>query len=227
MTYVFDFGFLKDTWPDLLYGTWLTIRMSVLSLVPGFALGCACTLLRIYGAKPVSRLVIAYVELIRNTPVIIQVFWIFFGLAALQFRVPALSAAVMALVINVSAYVSEILRAGFESIPEAQHEAAASLALTKRQTIWFVELPQAVEKVYPALVSQFILMLLVTSIMSQISAEELTGVADQIQAATFRSFESYIVVAVIYLLLVSLTRFLLLKSALVFFPRARQMREVR
>jgi polar amino acid transport system permease protein len=224
MIYKFDFSFLLQYWPDLLRGIWLTLRMTLLSILPGFAVGTLCALGRIYGPVNLARAIKTYVELIRNTPLIIQVFWLFFGLSALHFRISALTAAVVALVINVSAYTAEIMRAGFEAIPKGQLEAASCLAMSRRQMIWHIELPQAVERVYPALVSQFVLMMLATSIMSQISADELTGVADLIQSFTFRGFEAYIVVAVIYLVIVSLMRLVMLASAALLFPRLRALR---
>lgn len=224
MNYHFDFSFLAEYWPDLLRGLWLTLRMTLLSVIPGFILGTLCALGRIYGGPKTVRAVKTYVSVIRNTPLLIQVFWLFFGVSALQLHVPALLAAVVALVINVGAYTTEIMRSGFESIPGAQREAAESLALTQRQMIWHVALPQAIERVYPALVSQFVLMLLATSIMSQISADELTGVAEQIQAVTFRSFEAYLVIAVLYLGLVSLLRLAMLACSRLIFPGQRAMR---
>ncbi|MFL9921147.1 amino acid ABC transporter permease [Paraburkholderia fungorum] len=227
MTYNFDFSFLSQYWPDLLRGMWLTLRMTMLSIIPGFVVGTLCALGRIYGRPWLVRSVGTYIEVIRNTPLVIQVFWLFFGLSALHLPIPALAAAVIALAINVSAYAAEIMRAGFEAIPTGQLEAASCLALTKQQTIWYVELPQAVERVYPALVSQFILMMLATSIMSQISADELTGVADVIQSFTYRGFEAYLVVAVIYLVLVSALRLFLLAGASILFPRLRVMNHQR
>ncbi|KAA0967941.1 ABC transporter permease subunit, partial [Aureimonas fodinaquatilis] len=134
------------------------------------------------------------------------------------------NAAVIALTINVGAYTTEIMRAGFLSIPKGQLEAASCLAMSRWQMFWNIQLPQAVERVYPALVSQFILMMLATSIMSQISAEELTGVAYQIQSFTFRGFEVYLVIAAIYLLLATGLRLLLHAVASVSFPRLRRLR---
>jgi polar amino acid transport system permease protein len=223
MSYHFDFSFLLHYWPDLLRGTWQTMRMTVLSIVPGFALGTIAALALIYGKPSQMRAARAYVEVIRNTPLVIQVFWLFFGLAALHIRMPAVVAAIITLVINVSAYTAEIMRAGFEAIPKGQLEAASGLALTKAQTIWYIELPQAIERVYPALVSQFVIMMLTTSIMSQISADELTGVADVIQSFTYRGFEAYVTVAVIYLIIVSMLRLALTYSATLLFPRVRAL----
>ena len=151
-------------------------------------------------------------------------FWLFFGLAVMGARIGPFNAAVIALVINVGAYTAEIMRAGFQSIPRGQLEAASCLAMSRSQMFFSVQLPQAVERVYPALVSQFILMMLATSIMSQISANELTGVAYQIQSFTFRGFEVYLVIAVVYLALASALRLLLHGVAQAAFPRLRKLK---
>lgn len=223
MSYEFDFTFLDEYGQDLLRGIWLTLGMTAASILPGFLLGTLCAVGRLYGPPWARRIVVVYVEAIRNTPLVIQVFWLFFGLATLQVRIGAFPAAVIALVINVGAYTAEIMRAGFETIPKGQVEAASCLGLTRTQVIWGVQLPQAVERVYPALVSQFVLMMLATSIMSQISAEELTGVAYQIQAFTFRGFEVYLVIAGLYVALAAALRLVLLGCATLAFPRRRRL----
>jgi polar amino acid transport system permease protein len=224
MSYDFDFSFLRDYDSDLVYGVWLTLAMTVAAIVPGFALGTTCAISALYGPAWLRRLSTAYVEGIRNTPLVIQVFWLFFGLSVLNIHVSATTAAITALVVNVGAYTAEIMRAGFETIPKGQTEAAACLAMTRTQQIWNIQLPQAVERMYPALVSQFVLMMLATSIMSQISAPELTGVGYQIQSFTFRGFEVYIVIAIIYLALASVLRLLLFGVATALFPRRRRLK---
>jgi polar amino acid transport system permease protein len=224
MDYQFDFSFLATYWPDILDGTWLTIRMTVLSIALGFAAGAGFAVTRVFGPPWGRKAVTWYVDIIRNTPLVIQAFWLFFGLAAMQIRVPALTAAIIALVINVTAYTAEIIRAGIESIPKGQLEAADCLALPRWRVIWHVILPQAVEKMYPALISQFVLMMLASSIMSQISAEELTAVAYRVQSDTFRGFEIYIVIAVVYLVMSWLLRLIMEQGANLAFPRRRRLR---
>lgn len=224
MDYQFDFSFLTNNWRDLIDGALLTLRMSVATIVFGFLLGVAFAVLRTQGSPLARRLVTTYVDVIRNTPLIIQAFWLFFGLAAIQVRVPAMAAAVIALSINVSAYTTEIMRAGMESIPRGQIEAASCLGLTRWQMLRLVILPQAVERMYPALISQFVLMMLATSIMSQISAEELTAVGYRIQSETFRGFEIYIVIAVIYLVLSWLLRLTMAGIGTVAFTRRRKLK---
>jgi len=223
MDYQFDFSFLTSHWRDLLDGAWLTLRMSLATIVFGFVLGVTLAVVRTQGAPLPRRLVTWYVDVIRNTPLVIQAFWLFFGLAAIQVRVPAMAAAVIALTINVSAYTTEIVRAGIETIPKGQVEAAECLALTRWQMLSVVVLPQAVERMYPALISQFVLMMLATSIMSQISAEELTAIGYRIQSETFRGFEIYIVIAVVYLVMSWLLRLTMAGVGAVAFTRRRRL----
>jgi len=206
MNYDFDFEFLADRWPDFLAGAWLTIQLTVVAIVLGFALGTLCAVLRVYGHPVLRRLVGAYVEIIRNTPLLVQIFIVYFGIATLGLKIGAETSAIIALVINVGAYTTEIMRAGIESIPRTQIEAADCLGLKRLQVILHIVLLPAMERVYPALSSQFVLLMLASSITSQISAEELTAVANLIQSDTYRSFEVYIVVAIVYLALSFLYR---------------------
>lgn len=224
MDYQFDFSFLTTHWKDIIDGVWLTLRMSVATIIFGFLLGTILAVVRTQGAAWGKWAVTWYVDVIRNTPLVIQTFWLFFGLAAMQVRIPAMAAAVIALVINVSAYTAEIVRAGIEAVPKGQVEAASCLALTRWQVLRLVVLPQAVERMYPALVSQFVLMMLATSIMSQISAEELTAIGYRIQSETFRGFEIYIVIAVIYLVLSMLLRLSMTGIGSVAFTRRRRLK---
>lgn len=224
MDYQFDFSFLTTHWKDIIDGVWLTLRMSVATIIFGFLLGTMLAVVRTQGSVRAKWAVTWYVDIIRNTPLVIQTFWLFFGLAAMQVRIPAMAAAVIALVINVSAYTAEIVRAGIEAVPKGQVEAASCLALTRWQVLRLVVLPQAVERMYPALVSQFVLMMLATSIMSQISAEELTAIGYRIQSETFRGFEIYIVIAVIYLVLSMLLRLSMTGIGSVAFARRRRLK---
>jgi polar amino acid transport system permease protein len=199
MQYQFDFSFLAEAWPRLLHGAWLTIQLATVAIVLGFVLGALCAMLRTSGSPVARRFVGAYVEVIRNTPLLVQIFLVYFGLSSMGVKISAEASAVLTLTINIGAYSSEIIRAGIQSIARSQIEAAECLGLSPLQVYWHVVLVPAVERVYPALSSQFVLLMLASSITSQISAEELTAAANLIQAETFRSFEVYIAVAVIYL----------------------------
>jgi polar amino acid transport system permease protein len=224
MRYQFDFSFLAQTWPTFLGGAWLTIKLTLLSIALGFALGTVCAVLRVYAYPLLGRLVGAYVEIIRNTPLLVQIFIVYFGIASLGLKLSAETSAVIALVINVGAYTTEIMRAGIESIPKTQIEAGDCLGLNRLQVVSHVVLLPAMERVYPALTSQFVLLMLASSITSQISAEELTAVANVVQSDTYRSFEVYLVVAVVYLALSFLYRVGFWSLGLLLFVRRRGLR---
>ncbi len=164
-----------------------------------------------------------YVETIRNTPLLIQIFMVYFGLSSVGLKLSAEVSAVIALVVNMGAYTTEIMRAGIESISRTQLEAADCLGLSRLQTIVHVVLLPAMERVYPALSSQFVLLMLASSITSQISTEELTAVANNVQSDTYRSFEVYIIVAVVYLTLSALYRVGFWAIGLVLFERKRRL----
>ena len=223
MLYKFDFSFLPERWPDFLNGAWLTIQLTVLSISLGFVVGTVCAVARVYGGRPLRLLVGFYVELIRNTPLLVQIFIVYFGLSSLGLKLSAETSAVIALVVNMGAYTTEIMRAGIQSIHHTQLEAADCLGLTRLQTILHVVLLPAIERVYPALSSQFVLLMLASSITSQISTEELTAVANNVQSDTYRSFEVYIIVAVIYLALSILYRLAFKAIGLIIFARRRRL----
>lgn len=223
MSYTFDFSALLPYWPLFLEGVWLTIKLSALATVFGFAVGTLCAIARADGPPWLKALVAVYVEAIRNTPLLVQVFLIFFGFASLGLKVEANTAAVVALVVNVAAYTCEIVRAGLESVHKSQLEAAECLGLTRTQTYWHVIIRPAIERVYPALTSQYVLLMLASSITSQISAEELTAVANRIQSDTFRAFETYIVAGVLYIMLSFLVRAAFFVAGLALFPRRRKL----
>jgi polar amino acid transport system permease protein len=223
MSYQFDFSFLAEKWPAFLAGAWLTIQLTVLSIALGFTVGTVCALVRVYGGAVLRRLVGFYVELIRNTPLLVQIFIVYFGLSSLGLKLSAETSAVIALVVNMGAYTTEIMRAGIQSIQRTQLEAADCLGLTRLQAILHVVLLPAMERVYPALSSQFVLLMLASSITSQISAEELTAVANNVQSDTYRSFEVYIIVAVVYLALSALYRLAFWAIGLLLFERKRRL----
>ena len=153
MTYKFDFSFLAERWPAFLEGAWLTIQLTVVSIALGFMLGTLCAVLRVYGGGVVRRLIGGYVETIRNTPLLVQIFLVYFGLASLGLKLGAELSAIIALVINVGAYTTEIMRAGIEATGKTQLEAADCLGLSRVQTILHIVLLPAMERVYPALSS--------------------------------------------------------------------------
>ncbi|MFE1600541.1 amino acid ABC transporter permease [Methylobacterium sp. ID0610] len=223
MRYHFDFEALVEYWPDFLMGALTTLEMTAVATALGLVIGVLCAIGRRSPRAWIAGACGAYVETVRNTPYLIQIFFIFFGLSSVGMRLPVLAAAILTLVINVGAYTGEIVRAGMDTIPHGQIEAAESLGLTRAQIYWDIILRPALERVYPALTSQFVLMMLASSVTSQISAEELTAVANNITSVTFRSFETYLVVAGLYLLLALLLKLAFHALAQVLFPRRRRL----
>lgn len=190
----------------LLAGLWLTIKLTVVSTLLGILFGIAGGAGRTCRYLWIRKLVGAYVEAIRNTPFLIQLFFIYFGVSSIGLRLSATEAALLALTINLGAYATEIIRAGIEAIHKGQIEAAHSLGLNAYQTFRHVILVPAMEKVYPALASQCIIVMLGSAVVSQISVEELTFAANFIQSRTFRGFEVYLVITLAYLALSILMR---------------------
>ncbi|KZN13102.1 amino acid ABC transporter permease [Marinomonas sp. TW1] len=189
-------------------GLMTTVELTLLTTVLGIVVGSSCAAIRQYGNTVSKRIVAVYVELIRNTPFIVQLFFIFFGLPSLGLKLSPWQASMIALTINLGAYSTEIIRAGLNSIPKGQIEAAKVLGMTFRQTLTRIIFTPAFEKIYPALTSQCIIVMLGSAVISQISVEDLTYAANLVQSRNFRAFESYLVTAFLYLGLAIALRFL-------------------
>jgi len=201
VSYNFRFSALLPYTDEIVRGVVLTLQLSVITMSIGLVIGLFVALART-GSIPVLRgAATTYVEAIRNTPLLVQLLIVFFGLPHLGIRFDANTAAVVALSINLGAYCGEILRAGLQSIRTSQVEAGRSLGLTAGQTFRHVVLFQAVKAVYPALTSQFVLLLLATSVVSAIGATELFSEASFIDSRTYRSFETYSLITAAYLVL--------------------------
>ena len=204
-----DFAAVLVDWPLLLRGAAFTLALTAVAATLGLALGIACARGRTHGPAPVRALVAAYVELIRNTPFIVQLFFIFFGLPSLGLRLSSETASIIAMTLNLGAYAAEIVRAGIENTPRGQLEAARSLAMTERQVFLRVVLPPALGRVWPALVSQIVIVMLGSAVCGQIAAQELSYYTNLIMSRNFRSFEANFVAAAMYLALAVLLRQLL------------------
>jgi len=201
-----DFGAVLAEWPQLLRGAAFTLGLTAVSAVLGVGLGVACGWARAWGPAWLRAVVGVYVELIRNTPFIVQLFFIFFGLPSLGVKLNPESASVIAMVVNLGAYAAEIARAGIEGTPRGQIEAARSLAMTEAQVFLRVVLPPALARVWPAMTSQIVIVMLGSAVCGQIAAQELSYYANLIQSRNFRAFESFIVATAIYLALSVLLR---------------------
>jgi len=227
MNYTFQFGVLAQYQTELLAGLWLTIQLSVVSILLGAAAGTVLATLRSASGRVVRALVDGYVELIRNTPFLIQLFLIYFGLPGIGLRVGAVAAALIGMTINLAAYSTEIIRAGIEAIHPSQIEAGEALGFTRFQIYRYIIILPAIQKVYPALCSQFVLMMLASSICSAISATELTAAASYVQSQSYRSFEVYLAITGIYLALALVLRGILALIGLWLFGRRTTRRVLR
>ncbi|MBX3687251.1 MAG: amino acid ABC transporter permease [Rhodocyclaceae bacterium] len=206
MAYQFVFTPVFEHADLLLKGAGFTLALTVTGAVLGIGLGIVGAICRAWKLKPFDRIFGAYVEVIRNTPFLVQLFFIFFGLPSLGVKMGEWEAAVLAMVINLGAYSTEIIRAGIIATPRGQLEAAASLAMSRAETFRHVVLRPALQKVWPALTSQVIIVMLGSAVCSQIATEELTFAANFIQSRSFRAFETYFVTTGIYFLLAVLLR---------------------
>jgi polar amino acid transport system permease protein len=205
----FDFLAVLVDWPMLAKGIGITIILTAISAVLGVAIGVVGAWARDRGTGPIQFIFGAYVELIRNTPFIVQLFFIFFGLPSLGIRLSAEFASVLAMVINLGAYATEIIRAGVQATSPGQIAAGRSIALSEAQIFRLIVLPQALQKTWPALVSQIIIVMLGSAVCGQISTQELSYAANLIQSRNFRAFEAYIIATVLYLALAIALRSLL------------------
>ncbi|MGJ4854335.1 amino acid ABC transporter permease [Labrys sp. La1] len=204
-----DFGWLGAALAAIARGAGITILMILVSAVFGLFLSVLGAAGRRSRHAPVRYLVTVYVELIRNTPFIVQMFFIFFGLPSLGILLNPLMVAIVAVTINLTAYGIEIVGAGLDAVSRGQKEAGLALGLRPRQVFVKIVLPQALKVIFPALSSQIVIMMLESAAVSQIAVKELTYEADLIQARTFLPFETYLVVALIYLVLSIVLRRLL------------------
>lgn len=199
--YQFNFQPVFENLDLLLHGAWLTVKLSFMAMFLGLIVSVFGAVAKTSGIRPLRWLVDIYVEVIRNTPFLVQIFFIFFGLPAAGISMSPNLAALVALVINVGAYGTEIIRAGIESIPRGQIEAGRALSLSPVQILRYVILKPALRNIYPSLTSQFIYLMLTSSVVSVISANDLASAGADLNAKTFASFEIYLVLTILYFLL--------------------------
>ncbi len=198
----FKFDAIWEAIPILLQGVQLTIVITLVGLFFGFILGAMAGLFRISRSWYLQKLAGAYIETIRGTPLIVQVMFLYFGLPlVLGMRIPPLTAGIVAIAVNAGAYIAEIVRGAVQSINVGQYEAGRSIGLTRGQTMAFVIWPQAFKRMIPPLGNQFIISLKDTSLLVVIGVGELTRSGQEIIATNFRSFEIWLTVAIMYLVL--------------------------
>lgn len=201
MNYKLDFTPVIDGMPALLMGCLGTFLLAISGMALAIVIGIGGVILRDSKVAPVRWLVKAFVEVIRNTPFLVQIFFIYFALPLAGLRLDPTPTAIIALGINGGAYAIEIIRGGVQSIGKGQIEAGLALGLHRAQVFRLIVLKPALRAIFPSLTSQFVLLTLTTSIASAISAYELTSVAQRIESDSFRSFEVYGTITLFYLVI--------------------------
>ena len=198
----FDFSLIWNSLPLLLAGAGVTIEITAIAVGLGFVFGLITSVCRLSGVKILNILAVCYVNIIRGTQLLVQIFLIYFALPMIiGERINPFVAAVAACSVNSGAYVAEIFRAGIQSVDKGQMEAGRSLGLSWMQTMRYIILPQAFKHVIPPLGNEFISMTKETSLVSVIGFEELTRRGQLIIAKTYGSFEIWLTVAFIYLVM--------------------------
>jgi polar amino acid transport system permease protein len=197
-----DFSDVIIAYQQLLLGAGLTLRLTAEAIILGMIVAVCGGWTKTNGPTWAKSVVGGYVEVIRNTPFLLQLYFLFFGLPSMGVRLTPNQAALLAMVVNLGAYATEIVRAGIESIPHGQIEAGRALGLRPLQIFRHIVLMPALKAIYRPLAGQFTMVLLGSSVASAISANELTSVANSLQALTYRTFETYLVTTFIYLLMV-------------------------
>jgi polar amino acid transport system permease protein len=187
--------------PDYLHAAVLALRITVLGFVLAFALAVIAALARDSGSRILRFAGSCYVEVIRNTPVLLQIFIVYFAFPTLGIRLSAVTAGIIALGVNVGAYLTEVVRAGFSSVERGQLEAAQVLGLSRLSVFTYIVAPQALRNVYPSLVNNLVQVLLGTSLLSTIAVPEITGVATVINARTLLFVQVFGIAVVAYLIL--------------------------
>ena len=200
---MFDFGLIVESVPFLAKGAVYTVQVSVLAIVFGLVLGWAFGLIAVSGVRSLRAIAWAYVQFIRGTPLLVQIFLIYFGLPVFGVNIPAYWSGVIALGLNSGGFQAEIVRAGIESIDRGQTEAARSIGMSSLQTLLFILVPQTVRRVIPPLTNELITLTKSSSLLSAIAVLELTHAGQAVIARTFAPFEIYAAVAVLYLILIA------------------------
>jgi len=196
-----EFSIFVEYGPRILVGFWLTIKIVVLAIALGLPLGACLALARRSRLAVLRFAATAFIEVFRNTPFIIQVFLIYYVLPFYGLRLPAEQVGVLALAAFGSAYFAEVIRGGIEAMPAGQLESARAIGMTEMQAMRYVVIPQAVGVILPPLTNQMLSLIKESAILSTITVQEMTMTALRIQGETFRPFEAFIMIALLYWLL--------------------------
>jgi polar amino acid transport system permease protein len=198
-----DFTAVIPRLPYLLKAAWVTVQVSALVLIFGTVCGIIIGVLRVFPIKIIRITAAAYINVIRGTPLLIQLFLIYFGLPSLGIYLSAFVSGVLGMSVNSAGYVGEIVRGGIEAIPKGQWEAGKVLGLSYPKTMRHIVIPQAIRNMLPAFGNEFVTLIKESSLLSTLAITELTMAGQQVRSATYASFETFIVVGIMYFCMTS------------------------
>ncbi|MEO2255720.1 amino acid ABC transporter permease [Paenibacillus amylolyticus] len=196
-----DFSFLLEHWQDYARSAWVTLELSFFGVLFGTLLGVIMALMRLSRIWPIKLVASAYIELIRGTPMLVQILIIHYGLTVIGVNLPAFMSGVVALTMNSSAYMAEVFRAGIQAIDKGQTEASRSLGMTNGMTLRYIILPQAFRNMLPAIGNEFIIIIKDSSLVSMIGIAEIIYTARTIQGVTFQPLAPLLVAAGLYFII--------------------------
>jgi len=212
MDYEFHWNIVLQKMPELLQGAFVTLHVSVLSMVLGIIIAVLLAIAKMNEVKPFNYVAITWIEIARNTPALFQIYMAYFGLGAFGIHLSPYMAVLSALVFINAGYLAETFRGGFQSIPDAQYNASKSLGMTNVQTYRYIILPQMFRRIYHPMTNQFVWAILMSSLGILVGMNELSGETQRLQSLSFRTLEFFIVTAVLYYII---TKLVLLASALI------------
>lgn len=222
MEYYFLWSVLIKNWPAIWRATTVTLWVCLLSILLSTLLGIVLAPSSMSNITWLKRVIRGYIEVVRNTPLLVQLYFIYFGIYEIGIQMSPFPAVVIALVLNNGGYISEILRGGLESIPKTQKEASLSLGLSSFRTFYHIYLPQALKKILPALGNQYLALTLSSSLGAAIALEELTFSISRFSSMTFRAFEFYLAGTFLYIAITFSVILLMRILGYIFFSRRRK-----
>jgi len=212
MEYEFHWNIVFQKLPQLLSGAFVTLHVSVLSMLIGIAIAVLLAIAKMSDSKIFSLPATIWVEIARNTPALFQIYMAYFGLGAFGIHLSPYAAVLSALVFVNAGYLTETFRGGFQSIPKTQYSASKSLGMSNIQLYRYVILPQMFRRIYHPMTNQFVWAILMSSLGILVGMNELSGETQRLQSLSFRTLEFFMVAAVMYFLI---TKFVLFGSSLI------------
>jgi len=210
MDYEFHWNTVIQKLPEMLQGAWVTLHVSVLSMLIGILIAVLLSIVKLNKIKPFYYFAVSWIEIARNTPALFQIYMAYFGLGALGIHLSPYMAVLSALVFNNAGYLAETFRGGFQSIPKTQYGASKSLGMTSFQSYRYIILPQMFRRIYHPMTNQFVWSILMSSLGILVGMSELSGETQRLQSLSFRTLEFFIVAAIMYYII---TKIVLLSAS--------------